>query len=191
LSPAARRPQGAASVLGVLFSSGLSCLLPAVLLGGFALASHAQALPPGVRLGMAADQLPASVAGLARVPRPARLSGGLVGAWRGDAVEVAGQRFEPTFFIAEGQLRRIEYAALTPEAPARGAAAFAALLDWGRGLWGAERLARDAGATQTSEIASWAADGDLDVVLQRAESARHASVRLIYRLRQLKDASEL
>ncbi|MBS0426116.1 MAG: hypothetical protein JSR41_02380 [Proteobacteria bacterium] len=140
---------------------------------------------------MAADQLPGTVPGLTRAARPARLSGGLVGAWHGDALDVAGQRFEPTFFVAGGQLRRVEYAAVTTAADDRGTAAFAALLEWGRHAWGGERLARDVGGAQTSEIASWTVGDDLDVYLQRAESPRQASVRLVYRLRQLKDASEL
>lgn len=173
-------------------SRGPACaVLVAALCAGAAAQSHAQALPPGARIGMDADQLAVAVPGLKRVARPARLAGGLAGLWRGNAVDVAGQHFEPTFFVAGGQLRRVEYAAVTTAADDHGTAAFAALLDWGRRAWGRERLARDVGSLQASEIASWTVADDLDVYLQRAQTPREASVRLVYKLRQLKDGSEL
>lgn len=173
-------------------SMGSACaLLAAALCAGVAMLAHAQSLPPGVRLGMEADRLPVVVPDLTRVARPARLSGGLIGVWRGDAVDLVGQRFEPTFFVAGGQLRRVEYAAVTTAADDHGAAAFAALLDWGRRAWGSERLARDTGNLQTSEMASWTVGDDLDVYLQHAQAPRQSSVRLVYKLRQIKDASEL
>lgn len=173
-------------------SMRLACaLLAAALCAGAAMPASAQSLPPGVRIGMEADRLRVVVPDLTRVARPARLSGGLVGVWRGDVVDLAGQRFEPTFFVAGGQLRRVEYAAVTTAADDHGAAAFAALLDWGRRAWGGERLARDTGGLQTSEMASWTVGDDLDVYLQLAQAPRQASVRLVYKLRQVKDASEL
>lgn len=153
-------------------------------LGG---ALHAQELPPGVALGMTPDGLRAAVPTVERVARPVRIAGGLVGNWRGERAFIAGLLFEPTFYFADGELRRVEWVA-QPEADGdRGTAAYAELLAWGRSRFGAEMASRDPG----SELASWVA-GDADVYAQRIDDARRApSVRLVYKLRQLKDASQL
>lgn len=71
-------------------------------------APHAQALPPGVRLGMTVDELQAALPAAERVQRPQRLGGGLLGSWRGEPVQMAGLLFEPTFFFAASELRRVE-----------------------------------------------------------------------------------
>lgn len=135
---------------------------------------QAQALPGGVQLGMTVPQLQQAVPGLHPVPRPARLAGGLVGSWAGPAVDVAGVSLAPTFFLAEGQLRRVEYLA----APG----SFDALLAWGRAAWGPEL------ASQSPEgaYATWTS-GELDAYLQQAGS----TVRLVLKRRILKDDSEL
>jgi len=84
-------------------------------------ALHAQALPPGVRLGMTADELQAALPAAERVHRPQRLTGGLLGSWRATPVEMAGLVFEPTFFFAASELRRVEYVATAQAAPDNGA----------------------------------------------------------------------
>jgi hypothetical protein len=76
-------------------------------------ALHAQALPPGVRLGMTVGELHAALPAAERVQRPQRLGGGLLGSWRAAPVEMAGLMFEPTFFFAASELRRVEYVATT------------------------------------------------------------------------------
>ena len=149
-------------------------------------ALHAQALPSGVRLGMTAEELQAALPGLERVQRPQRLSGGLAGTWRAAPTIMAGLRFEPVFFFASGELRRVEWAAATDAQPDRGAAAFAEIVAWGRSNFGPELGSADPG----SAYAAWV-QGDTDVYAQRISDARHASVRLVYKARQLKDASEL
>jgi len=149
-------------------------------------ALHAQALPPGVRLGMSAEELQAVLPAAERVQRPQRLSGGLAGNWRGAPVEVAGLLFEPTFFFAASELRRVEYVAAAQATPDGGAAAFAALVQWGRGVFGNELASRDPG----SAYAAWASS-DTDVYVQLVSDPRRASVRLVYKARQLRDGSEL
>lgn len=149
-------------------------------------ALHAQALPPGVRLGMSAEQLRAALPAAERVPRPQRLGGGLVGSWRGAPVDMAGLLFEPTFFFAASGLRRVEYVAAAQATPDSGAAAFAALVQWGRGAFGPELASRDPG----SAYAAWVSD-DTDVYVQQVSDPRRASVRLVYKARQLRDGSEL
>ncbi len=149
-------------------------------------AAHAQALPAGVRLGMTAQQLQAAVPGAERVHRPQRLAGGLSGTWRAAPMRVAGLSFEPVFFFAEGLLRRVEWAAPANALPDLGAAAFAELVAWGRGNFGPELGSSDPG----SAYAAWV-QGDTDIYAQRVSDPRHASVRLVYKARQLKDASEL
>ncbi|HEX7864943.1 MAG TPA: hypothetical protein VF555_08325 [Variovorax sp.] len=150
-------------------------------------ALHAQALPSGVRLGMTAEELRAVLPAAERVQRPQRLSGGLVGNWRSSPVEMAGLLFEPTFFFAASELRRIEYVASTQATPDGGAAAFAALVQWGRGAFGNELASRDPG----SAYAAWVSN-DTDIYLQQqGGDPRRASVRLVYKARQLRDGSEL
>ncbi len=149
-------------------------------------ALHAQTLPPGVRLGMSAAALQAALPAAERVQRPQRLSGGLVGSWHGAPVEMAGLLFEPTFFFAASELRRVEYVATAQATPDSGASAFAALVQWGRGAFGAELASRDPG----SAYAAWVSN-DTDVYVQQVSDPRRASVRLVYKARQLRDGSEL
>lgn len=149
-------------------------------------AAQAQALPAGVRLGMSADELHAARPGLERVQRPQRLAGGLAGSWRDAPALLAGVRFEPVYFFAGDQLRRVEWTAATESQPDLGAAAFAEIVAWGRGSFGPELGSIDPG----SAYAAWV-QGDFDVYAQRITDPRHASVRLIYKARQVKDASEL
>jgi hypothetical protein len=161
-------------------------LLLAALLGPAAGAAQAQELPPGVRLGMAAEDLQAALPGLERVQRPQRLSGGLAGLWRGAPASVAGLLFEPVYYLAGGQLRRVEWVAAAQAAPDLGAAAFAELVAWGRGQFGPELASSDPG----SAYAAWV-QGEVDIYAQHVNNARGASVRLVYKARQIKDASEL
>jgi hypothetical protein len=143
----------------------------------FACASaQAQALPGGAQLGMAVPQLQQAVPGLKPVPHPAHLAGGLVGSWSGPTIDVAGAALVPTFFLAEGQLARVEYLA-TPEA-------YAPLLAWGRAQWGAE-LASD---SPEGTYATWS-NGEFDAYLQ--ETHGRPQVRLVIKRRVLKDASAL
>ena len=149
-------------------------------------AVSAQSLPPGVQLGMSPAELQAALPDAQRVARPQRLAGGLAGTFRGAPTAIAGLDFEPTFYFAGAQLRRVEWAAAADAQPERGAAAFDELVAWGRGRFGNELASRDPG----NRYAAWIA-GDTDVYAQLVESGRGASVRLVYKARQLRDASEL
>lgn len=149
-------------------------------------ALHAQALPPGVHLGMSAEALQAALPAAQRVQRPQRLSGGLVGNWHATPVAIAGLLFEPTFFFAASELRRVEYVATAQATTDNGASAFAALVQWGRGAFGTELASRDPG----SAYAAWVSN-DTDVYVQQVSDPRRASVRLVYKARQLRDGSEL
>ena len=152
----------------VLMAGACSAIAPA----------RAQALPGGAALGMSVPQLQQVEPALKRVPRPARLAGGLVGSWSADTVEVAGVALTPTFFFAEGELRRVEYLARDG-----GPAAFDALLGWARGAWGAEL----ASTAPEGAYASWDRD-DMQVYLQLAGTTL---VRLVVKRQVEKDASEL
>jgi hypothetical protein len=149
-------------------------------------AVQAQALPAGVRLGMSAAELQAVLPALQRVPRPQRLAGGLAGTWHGAPGLVAGLPLETTWFFGGARLRRVEFTAGAQDPADPGAGAFDDIVAWGRGAFGPELASRDNG----SEIAAWV-DGDMDVYAQRTGDAHRASVRLVYKARVLKDASEL
>lgn len=151
-----------------------------------AMPATAQTLPAGVRLGMSADELRSVLPEVERVARPQRLAGGLAGNWRAAPVTLAGLPFDLTFFFAGGQLQRVEYVTAAQAEADRAAGAFSQLLAWGRTTFGPEVGARDPG----SAYASWVA-GDIDVYLQHTDGPRGASVRLVYKTRQLKDGSAL
>jgi hypothetical protein len=149
-------------------------------------ALHAQALPEGVRLGMSADELKAALPSAQAVARPQRLSGGLVGSLRGAPALVAGLPLEPTFYFAGGQLRRVEFAASAQAEADAGARAFSEIVQWGRSAFGPELASGDPG----SQYAAWV-QGRTDVYAQRIQNPQHASVRLVYALRERKDDSQL
>ena len=149
-------------------------------------ALHAQALPPGVRLGMTADELQIAVPTAQRVQRPQRLAGGLLGSWQAAPVSIAGLVFEPTFFFAGSQLQRVEFVAPAQALPDGGAAAFAELVRWGRGVFGSELASNDPGTA----YAAWTSEA-ADVYVQHVRDVRRASVRLVYKARQVRDGSEL
>lgn len=135
---------------------------------------------------MSPAELQAALPDAQRVARPQRLAGGLAGTFRGASTAIAGLDFEPTFYFAGAELRRVEWLAVADAQPDHGAAAFDELLAWGRGRFGNELASRDPG----SRYAAWVA-GDTDVYAQLVDGGRGASVRLVYKARQLKDASEL
>ncbi len=178
--PAAVRPARSFFRLPVIFP-----LRPFVLLFFVtACTAHAQNLPPGVRLGMTAEALQ-EVLPVERVARPQRLAGGLAGSWRATPAVVAGLPFEPTFFFAGGELRRVEYVAVNGD-PAQVSATFAELVRWGREQFGNELGSSDPG----SAYATWV-QGDTDIYAQQTIDARRATVRLVYKARLLKDGSAL
>jgi hypothetical protein len=144
--------------------------------------AQAEVLPGAAQFGMNVQQLHGAVPGLHAVPRPAHLAGGLAGSWTGPATAVAGVAMTPTYFFAEGELRRIEYLA-SADADAR---AYDALLSWGRTSWGPE-LASDG---PEGAYASWSSD-TIDAYLQRTDDARGPQLRLVIKAHAGKDASEL
>ena len=149
-------------------------------------AAYAQGLPPGVHLGMTVDELRELLPRLERVARPQRLAGGLVGNWRAAPMLVAGLPFDPVFFFADKLLRRVEWVAAVQDEPDLGAAAFEEIVAWGRGAFGPELASNDPGTA----YAAWVND-DSDIYVRHTSDPRRASIRLVYKLRQVKDASEL
>ncbi len=148
-------------------------------------ASAAQALPGNAQLGMSAEQLREAVPALRRIAHPARMAGGLIGSWSGPTTEIAGVSFTPTFFLAEGELRRVEYLAQATEP----SAAFDAVRAWGRAQWGRELASQD----PEGAYATWATD-DMDVYLQMTgaqQRHRQQELRVVIKRRILKDGSEL
>ncbi len=146
-------------------------------------ALHAQEMPAGVVLGMSAEELRHAISPLEKVRRPQRMAGGLVGAWRAPDVQVLGLSGEQTFFFVHDRLDRVEFVGSASDEPGN-LQAFDRIVAWGRSLYGQEIAADDAGA----RYAAWSA-GDTEVYAQCGGA--HASVRLVYRLRAERDASQL
>eukprot|EP01030_Chromulinospumella_sphaerica_P000963 gene963-945_t len=111
---------------------------------------------------MGVDALRQALPGIAHVPRPQRLSGGLVGQWRLAPVVVAGLEGAQTFFFAGRELRRVEFVADASELADSGAAAYGELLQFGRASYGPETAAND----PSGSYAAWTR-GDLEVYAQR------------------------
>lgn len=99
---------------------------------------------------------------------------------------MAGLAFEPTFFFAGSQLQRVEFVASAQTLPDGGAAAFAELVRWGRAAFGSELASNDPGTAYSA----WTS-ADADVYLQHVRDTRRASLRLVYKARQVRDGSEL
>ncbi len=144
-----------------------------------------QPLPDGVELGMGVDALRQALPGIAHVPRPQRLSGGLVGQWRLAPVVIAGLEGTQTFFFAGRELRRVEFVADASALADAGAAAYGELLQFGRSSYGSETAAND----PSGSYAAWTR-GDLEVYAQRVPAPR-ATVRWVVKRSEGKDASEL
>jgi hypothetical protein len=163
------------------FSSWRRAFALACLVASLA-SAQAQDLPGAVQLGMTPQQLRQVVPDLQPVHRPVRLAGGLVGSWTGPPAALAGVPMAPTYFFADGELRRIEYLA-SSDADAQ---AYDALLAWGRKTWGPEL------ASQGPEgaYATWNSD-TTEVYLQRTGDARRPQLRLVIKAAAGKDASEL
>jgi hypothetical protein len=148
-------------------------------------AAPLQPLPAGVELGMGADALREAVPGAARVPRPQRLAGGLTGLWRLEPVVIAGVSGAQTFFFGGRELRRVEFVADASDQADSGAAAFGAMLAFGRSTYGPETAAND----PSGSYAAWT-HGGLEVYAQRVPAPR-ATVRWVIKQSEGKDASEL
>ncbi len=148
-------------------------------------AAPLQPLPAGVELGMGADALREAVPGAARVPRPQRLAGGLTGLWRLEPVVIAGVSGAQTFFFGGRELRRVEFVADASDQADGGAAAFGAMLAFGRSTYGPETAAND----PSGSYAAWT-HGGLEVYAQRVPAPR-ATVRWVIKQSEGKDASEL
>src|SRR5690348_14707112 len=120
-SPSGRTSSRPATQTGLCFSSSvmrchpvlppLRLLLLAAFIDPAAGVAHTQELQLGVRQGTRAEELQAALPGLQRVPRPLRLAGGLAGLWHGAPAPNAGLLFEPVYYLAGGQLRRVEWVA--------------------------------------------------------------------------------
>jgi hypothetical protein len=151
-------------------------------LASVAHAANPPALPGAGQLGMSLAQLRQAVPQLRPLPHAIRLAGRLVGGWSAPAVLLAGVALTPTYFFADGELRRVDYSAAPDDSTDAG---FSALREWGRSAWGPEL---DSSGPEGS-YASWSAD-DLDAYLQRA-AARPSALRLVMKVRAIKDASEL
>lgn len=149
-------------------------------------AVHSQSLPSGVHFGMTVDELQAVQPAVQRVKRPQHLAGGLSGSWRGEPVVVAGLPFDLTFFFADTKLRRVEFLASVQPQTASSAAAFRAIVNWGRGVFGPE-----SGSTDPSgKYAAWVT-GDVDVYAQSAFSPLRENVRLVYKEQDHRDDRNL
>ena len=166
--------------------SALNLSLRALALTSAALAvaaANAQEMAPGVVLGMSATDLVHALPQLEHVRRPPRLGGGMVGAWRADGVQMLGLTGQQTYYIADRQLRRIEFVGTTPDRLDNGAA-FERLVSWGRTTYGQEVASADPG----SRIAEWnTGDGSVYVPWDDLRG----EIRLVYQLRVERDAGQL
>lgn len=146
----------------------------------------ASAADPATQLGLAESDLlagPQVPEHLRRVARPDRLASGARGLWRVARTDWGGLQVQQTFYLAQGKVQRIELL-LLPDAAAGGA---------GPGVF--ERVVATlqtalGPALLAGDVASWVAGG-VDVAAYRTASAQGLQVRVVYKTRELRDASAL
>jgi hypothetical protein len=149
----------------------------------------AQTLPPGVHLGMTADELQAAGLDLQRVRRPERMPGGALGVWsQAGQVGDDDMSFDVTYFMRGPVLDRVEL--VMTSAREGVAASYERVVGVLRGQFGAELRSRSPAGTAVDETASWAAEGE-DVAVYMTGAKDAAKVRVIYKRRTVKDASTL
>lgn len=139
----------------------------------------ASAADPANQLGLAESDLLAGPQVPERVTRPDRLASGARGLWRLARTDWGGLPVQQTFYLAQGKVQRIELL-LLPEAA--GAGAFERVVATLQTALGPALLAGD--------VASWVAGG-VDVAAYRTASAQGPQVRVVYKTRELRDASAL
>lgn len=145
-------------------------------------------VPPGVHLGMSASELREAVPGLQPIRRPQTVAGA-VGRWRVADVQQADLVFDETFFFAEQTLQRVELV-LQPGSSAQSDEVFAHLVASLRASYGPELPLHGGLSSVEAGSASWVHD-EMDILALQSGSASQTRVRLIYKARVLKDASEL
>ena len=144
----------------------------------------ASAADPANQLGLAESDLlagPQVPERLERVVRPDRLASGARGLWRLARTDWGGLPVQQTFYLAQGKVQRIELL-LLPEPAAAGPGAFERVVAMLQPSLGPALLAGD--------VASWVAGG-VDVAAYRTASAQGPQVRVVYKIRELRDASAL
>ena len=152
-------------------------------------AATAQAfLPPGVHLGMSTSELRQAVPRLQPVRRPQTVAGA-VGGWRLSDVQQDDLVFDGTFFITEQSLQRVELI-LQTGAAAQADDAFAHLVAVLRASYGPELPLHGALSGVEAGSASWVHE-DMDILALHSGSSGQTRVRLIYKARVLRDASQL
>lgn len=145
-------------------------------------------MPPGVHLGMSAAELREVVPGLHAVRRPQTVSG-TVGNWRASGVQQGGYVLDETFFFAQQALQRVELL-LQPDVNPRPDEAFANLVTLLRAEYGPELPLYGGLSGAAAGSASWVHEG-MDILAMPSGPPGQAKTRLIYKVRILKDASEL
>lgn len=168
--------------------SFLVTLLLVVFLSTHAVAS-AQSIPAGLTMGMTEAELKSVVPGLERVRRPSRAPNGATGLWRQPNVAIDSWLVDQTFYLDAQGLKQIEWLVL-PRDGQDSSSSFSGLVAGLRQQYGAELAARQSTPGLVQESASWVA-GDMDVIASRSGSPDQPTVRMIWRQRVTKDASEL
>ncbi len=172
-----------------MFSSLLDRLVLAGLLLGMATGTvWAQGgLPSGVQWGMSPAEVREAVPGVQPVRRPQTVAGA-VGSWRVPGVAQDDLLFDETFFFADQALQRVEL--LHQGDPDESGDAFERLLSALRARYGPELQLYGGMSSLDAGSASWVVD-DTDILAMQTGPTGQVRVRLIYKARVLKDASEL
>lgn len=134
---------------------------------------------PADWLGATEQALSSAPLDLERVRQPQRLATGARGLWRVDAAEWAGLSFRQTFYLAQGRVQRVELV-WQPQAaaPLQAEQAFQTVMATLQATYGPPLMA---GGT-----ASWGVT-NTDVAVYQQQGA----VRVVFKVRELRDASTL
>lgn len=146
---------------------------------------------PEKLLGSSEDSLVNGIPGLTRVAKPMRGPGNSRGKWWLQEVQLAAQPYSATFFVKSGQVTGIEYLSTAPAQECRQLIPFESAKSELSKSYGESRIiGKFENGGRLSQSTSFLGS-DVAVTLHVSVLADTCSTRVIYKIADLKDASEL
>lgn len=142
-------------------------------------------------LGLSEQTLVATIPELKRTPKPVPGPRNSRGKWVLPDVTFAGQAFTVTYFILDRRVSRIEYLSTAKKLQCLQRTPFALALSELETVYGESHAAgsfEDGGRSMQSVSFN---TQDMDIALHLSLSAEDCSTRVIFKTREVKDASEL
>lgn len=171
--------------LGIVLSAGLATL-PAS-----AEVAYTDTLDAATLLEKSKQELMATIPGIQAARKPVLGPHGMHGQWVLPNTAVAGLPFDSTFFIHNGQVKRVEQLWTSVKPGCEKHNALAEILTTMKRKYGNEQASTGfAESGYFKRSAAWVA-GSVDVAVHFSTSSTQCSTRLVFQPHLVKDASEL